>query len=158
MVIADDHSGPAEASHPGMVLSPMIPKGQPPCPSWGPRYDWRPELAPEGPVNVLISGSDRKVYVYRNGIEIGFSKSMSKSEMPLAEGIFTILEGYADHENPWIPGRPAPRWMPVWTDVPGDLDQTTDRLGTQDSALNRVHMPLAFATPGVRRPRARARP
>ena len=147
VVIADDHSGPAEASHPGMVLSPMIPKGQPSVPVVGPEtYDWRPELAPEGPVNVLISGSDRKVYVYRNGIEIGFSEIHVKvPEMPLAEGIFTILEGYADHENPWIPGRPAPRWMTVWTDAPHEITEET-AWHDENSEINRISIPPFFAT------------
>ncbi len=65
-------------------------------------------------------------------------------EIPLAEGVFTILEGTSDHPNPWVPNRPAPRWMAVWTDVPGGLEQATDRLD-RGSNLNRVHVPLGFA-------------
>jgi len=146
VVIADDHSGPAEAAHPGMVLSGVHPENTPmAAPAGFHEYVWRPELSSEGPVSVLISGADRVAYVYRNGVEIGSARlHVDRPGSPLAEGVFTILEGHEDHDNPWVPGRPSPRWMAVWTDVPGDLDQTTDRLG-QDSALNRVHMPLAFA-------------
>lgn len=32
---------------------------------------WRPELAPEGPVSIIISGADERIVVLRNGIEIG---------------------------------------------------------------------------------------
>ena len=147
VVIADDHSGPAEAAHPGMVLSPMIPEGQPEVPVLGPdAYDWRPEVSPEGPVNVLISGADRKIYVYRNGIEIGFSEiHIEHAETALSEAIFTILEGYADHENPWIPGRPAPRWMTVWTDAPHEITQESAWLD-QHSEINRISIPQYFAT------------
>jgi hypothetical protein len=58
--------------------------------------------------------------------------------------VFAILEGYTDHDNPWVPGRPAPRWMTVWTDAPEGIDQATDRLN-RDSDFNRVHIPAAFA-------------
>jgi hypothetical protein len=30
-----------------------------------------PEKAPKGPISVIVSAPDRKVYVYRNGVEIG---------------------------------------------------------------------------------------
>lgn len=33
--------------------------------------DWHPELAPEGPVSIVVSGADRRVVVLRNGREIG---------------------------------------------------------------------------------------
>lgn len=32
---------------------------------------WRPELAPYGPVSIVVSGADRRMVVLRNGIEIG---------------------------------------------------------------------------------------
>lgn len=146
VVIADDHSGPSEAAHPGLVLAALAPDGEPiAVPAGFHDYAWRPELAPDGPVSVVFSGQDRTVLVYRNGVEIGRAVlGISKPELPLAEGVFTILEGYSDHENPWVPGRPAPRWMTVWTDVPEGLDQATDRLNP-DSNLNRVHIPAAFA-------------
>ena len=147
VVIADDHSGPAEAAHPGLVLAALAPDGGPAeLPVGFHEYVWRPELAAEGPVSVVLSGADRTVLVYRNGVEIGRAMlDISNPELPLAEGVFTILEGYSDHENPWVPGRPAPRWMTVWTDVPEGLDQATD-WKNRDSNLNRVHIPGAFAT------------
>jgi hypothetical protein len=147
VVIADEHSGPAEASHPGMVLSPAITGDQPAVPVLGDdAYDWRPEMAPEGPVNVLISTSDRKIYVYRNGVEIGFAEiEVRDPEQPVAEGTFTILEGYADHDNPWVPGKPAPLWMTVWTDAPAGITQ--DAAWTdENSELNRITIPPFFAT------------
>lgn len=32
---------------------------------------WHPELAPEGPVSIMVSGADRRVVVLRNGRQIG---------------------------------------------------------------------------------------
>ena len=146
VVIADDHSGPAEANHPGMVLATVHPDDTTMAvPATFHDYEWQPELSPDGPVGVLISGADRRAYVYRNGVEIGQALLYIDSpEMPLAEGVFTILDGTSDQSNPWVPDRPALSWMAVWTDVPGGLDQATDRL-TPNSNLNRVHIPTGFA-------------
>lgn len=146
VVIADDHSGPAEASHPGMVLSPMIMEGAPDVPVIGDgAYDWEPERSPEGPVNVLISIADRKVYVYRNGIEIGFSEiDISHPERRVGEGIFSVLDGVGEHDNPWLPGKPAPRWMTVWTDVEGPVTAASVS-ADPESAINRIHIPEFFA-------------
>jgi hypothetical protein len=146
VVIADGHSGPAEAAHPGMVLSPMLAAGDPAVPVLGDEaYDWRPDESPEGPVNVLISSADRKVYVYRNGIEIGFSEiAVERPDMRVAEGIYTVLEGVGEHESPWLPDRPAPRWMTVWTDAEGPVTEAT-LAANPDSAVNRIQIPEYFA-------------
>jgi hypothetical protein len=146
VVIADDHSGPAEAAHPGMVLSPMLREGASDVPVIGDdAYDWEPERAPEGPVNVLISVADRRVYVYRNGVEIGFAEiDVAKPDMRVGEGIYTVLDGVGEHENPWLPDRPSPRWMTVWTDAGVPVNEAT-LAANPDSAINRIHIPEYFA-------------
>jgi len=95
VVIADDHSGPAEAAHPGELLSPMLHEdaGMDPSAS-GQGYAWEPERSPEGPVTLLLSSADRKLYVYRNGIEIGVADlRIARPDEPLHEGVYTALEG-----------------------------------------------------------------
>lgn len=37
-------------------------------------YRWNPELAPEGPVSLVLSRSDQRLIVMRNGVEIGRSR------------------------------------------------------------------------------------
>ncbi|MFN9498665.1 MAG: L,D-transpeptidase [Erythrobacteraceae bacterium] len=37
----------------------------------GESYRWQPELAPTGPLSVVISATDKRVIVLRNGVEIG---------------------------------------------------------------------------------------
>ena len=32
---------------------------------------WQPELAPDGPVTILITNEDRRVRIFRAGVEIG---------------------------------------------------------------------------------------
>ncbi len=34
-------------------------------------FIWRPELAPKGPVSVVVSIPEQRVHVYRNGVRIG---------------------------------------------------------------------------------------
>jgi hypothetical protein len=65
VIIADNKSAPAHTVRPGLLFSGK--SGTQP----GGRFIWQPEKAPAGPVSIIISSSDRKVYVYRDGIEIG---------------------------------------------------------------------------------------
>ena len=115
VVIADDHSGPAEAAHPGMLLSPALHEDH----DFGPStkagdHQWEPERSPEGPVTLLLSAADHKLYVYRNGIEIGVAElAIANPEQPLDEGVFAILEGYADGESPYKKDQPMHRWVKV---------------------------------------------
>jgi hypothetical protein len=115
VVIADDHSGPAEAAHPGMLLSPVLHEDH----DFGPSakagiHQWEPELSPEGPVTLLLSAADHKLYVYRNGIEIGVAElAIAKPEQPLDEGVFAVLEGYAEGESALKKDQPVHRWVKV---------------------------------------------
>ena len=36
-------------------------------------FTWAPELAPEGPILVVVSLDEQRAYVYRNGVEIAAS-------------------------------------------------------------------------------------
>ena len=77
-------------------------------------YNWQPEKASDGPLSILMSGGDRTVYVYRNGVLIGRSAmTVQNPERPLAAGVFVMLEGESTIPNTFVPGRPMPRWMVV---------------------------------------------
>jgi len=141
VVIADEHSGPAEAAHPAVLLSPDLHKKR----AVGPladlvNFEWEPERSPEGPVSLLLSTSDSKLYVYRNGVEIGFAEiSMIGGDTALPEGIHAVLEGYSDKDNPWAPGRKMHRWMHVSTEsTDGSLEEDESFLAS------RVHIPPLF--------------
>ena len=70
VIITDDKFAPGETAEPGKLLS-----GKTGAPSTNTlaqgQYEWHPEDAPTGPVSIILSTTDRQVYVYRNGIEIG---------------------------------------------------------------------------------------
>ena len=65
VIIADNKSAPSHTVRPGMVFSGKA--GTPPASG----YIWTPEKATKGPVSIIMSAPDRKIYVYRNGVEIG---------------------------------------------------------------------------------------
>ncbi len=69
VIIADDKSAPRDTLRPGLLFSSKAGRlGKPLAPG---SFVWQPEKAPKGPVSVIVSGSDREVYVYRNAMEIG---------------------------------------------------------------------------------------
>jgi hypothetical protein len=65
VIIADHASAPSHTVRPGMLFSGKT--GTAP----GGGFVWTPQKAPKGPISVIVSAADRKVYVYRDGIEIG---------------------------------------------------------------------------------------
>jgi hypothetical protein len=85
------------------VLAPMAPGGVPlahqplgPDEAWR----WQPELAPTGPVAIVISKSDQRMIVLRNGIEIGRAK-VSLPNTDIATHVLTLAPD-ATGRNRWI--------------------------------------------------------
>jgi hypothetical protein len=65
VIIADHKSPPNHTIRPGSLFSGKTGT----LPADG--FVWTPQKAPEGPVSIILSAADRKIYVYRNDIEIG---------------------------------------------------------------------------------------
>ncbi len=65
VIIADSRSAPSHSTQPGLLFSGTSGRTE------GGALFWSPEKAPRGPVSIIVSGADRTVYVYRNGVEIG---------------------------------------------------------------------------------------
>lgn len=62
------------------------------------RYKWHPERVPNGPLAIIVALTKQRVYVYRNGIQIGVSTSSTGKEgYETPTGIFTILEKEEEH-------------------------------------------------------------
>lgn len=61
-------------------------------------YLWAPEIAPAGPVTVIVSLATQKAYAYRNGVAIGVSTVSTGSDgHATPTGVFTVLQKDADH-------------------------------------------------------------
>ena len=91
VLVANDESRPDTTTDPNQLFSepadasgaPMAtpaptasPGGSPapdasPAPGKAPDFVWKPEEVPSGPVAIVFTSTDKHVYVYRKGVEIG---------------------------------------------------------------------------------------
>jgi len=63
-------------------------------------FVWNPDVAPTGPIVVLVSLGEQRAYVYRNGVEIGVSTiSSGKAGYGTPTGVFVILQKDKDHHS-----------------------------------------------------------
>lgn len=72
-------------------------------------YLWAPQLAPAGPVMVIVSLTTQRAYAYRNGVPIGVSTiSSGKKGHVTPTGIFTVLQKAAKHKSNLYANAPMP--------------------------------------------------
>ena len=136
VVIAAERKDPEEVVHPA-AISPVDPRSGLAVEeaALGPDEDrrWNPEKSPKGPVAILVSAADRRVLVYRDGVEIGRAKILVLDPgRPLGGHAFTMLE-------PKAPGE-APRWFSVA--VPGGAGEAGKELDAAQA--DRVLLPPGF--------------
>ena len=75
------------------------------------QFLWHPEIAPSGPIVLVISLDEQRAYVYRNGMAIGVSTiSSGKPGKDTPTGVFTILQKNKDHRSNLYNNAPMP-WM-----------------------------------------------
>ncbi len=72
-------------------------------------YVWMPQLAPKGPVVIVVSLPEQLAYVYRNGIRIAVSTvSTGKRGYETPTGVFTILQKSREHYSNLYDDAPMP--------------------------------------------------
>lgn len=72
-------------------------------------YLWAPELAPAGPLLLIVSLEAQRAYLYRNGIPIGVSTiSTGRDGYETPTGVFTILQKEVDHKSNLYDDAPMP--------------------------------------------------
>ncbi|MBB1060809.1 L,D-transpeptidase [Marilutibacter spongiae] len=150
VVVADESSAPQEVNHPG-ALAPVHPisgeKIEIPPLYTGEVYRWQPELATEGPISILLSTADRRVLVYRNGVEIGRTRMVFRdAHRPLGSHVYTVV----GTQQPDAEGRMPAGYEPDWTavSVPGLEGEAGSKMKPEE--VERVVLPPAFvaaATP-----------
>jgi len=101
VIIADEHSVPAETVHPGLFFTQT---GEESEPIGAGQFEWNPDRSLSGPVSLIVSSADKTVYVYRNGVEIGRAAiSNPQVVLPLNDHVFSALQGTdADGHLRWI--------------------------------------------------------
>src|SRR5262245_55037551 len=91
VILADTHSAPAATVHPGLFFSQT---GQESEPIPAGKFDWNPDKSATGPVSLIFSSTDKTVYVYRNGVEIGRAGIPNAQVVsPLNDRVFSALQG-----------------------------------------------------------------
>jgi hypothetical protein len=116
VIIANEHSAPAETVHPGLFFSQGGEESEPEAAG---QFEWNPEKSATGPVSLLVSSADKTVYVYRNGVQVGRAGiPNSQAVAPLDDRVFTALSG-TDAEG-------HVRWVEVTT--AGDKDKLSPSL------------------------------
>jgi hypothetical protein len=82
-------------------------------------YVWRPEVSPAGPVVIIVSLAEQRMYVYRNGVRIGQSTvSTGKKGHATPTGTFTILQKKVRHESNIYKGARMPHMQRLtWTGI-----------------------------------------
>lgn len=144
VVVADEQTAPHETAHP-RGLSPVHPKTGTPASQLALADDmafrWEPELAPEGPVSLLLSGSDKRVFVYRNGVEIGRSRiAMRDPTKPLGTHVLIVNERSPGDTSAPIPGKSEPNWTLIG--IAGRADEHGKPANPE--AVNNIVLPRVF--------------
>jgi len=127
VVVSDRQQFPDTVVHPGLV-APVTTTGEAVGePSLAGGVVWRPELSPEGPVTILITIDDRRISVFRGGLEIGrapFTLGAVKRKITLH--VLTMLEAPDSAPLDRASGRPSTRWLMVSGEHEDSV--TTDQL------------------------------
>ncbi len=91
VIIANEHSAPAETVHPGLFFTESGEESEPEAAG---KFEWNPEKSASGPVSLLVSSADKTLYVYRNGVEIGRAGMPNSNDAsPLNNRVFSALSG-----------------------------------------------------------------
>lgn len=82
-------------------------------------YVWHPEVSPAGPVVIIVSLPEQRMYVYRNGVRIGQSTvSTGTKGHATPTGMFTILQKKVRHESNIYKGARMPHMQRLtWTGI-----------------------------------------
>ncbi len=72
-------------------------------------FVWAPGAAPDGPIVVIVSLTEQRAYVYRNGVQVGYTTvSTGKPGHETPTGIFTILQMDKNHHSSKYNNAPMP--------------------------------------------------
>ena len=106
-------------------------------------FIWNPAAAELGPILVLVSLSEQRAYVYRNGVQIGVSTvSSGRSGYQTPTGVFVILQKDKDHRSNKYNSAPMPYTQRLTWD---GVALHAGGLPGYPSSHGCVHLPSKFA-------------
>ena len=72
-------------------------------------FVWLPELAPSGPMTIVVDLAAQRAHVYRNGTQIGFTTiSSGRRGHETPTGVFAILQKAKEHRSKKYDNAPMP--------------------------------------------------
>ncbi len=106
-------------------------------------YLWAPEIAPKGPVTVIVSLATQRAYAYRNGVPIGVSTvSTGAPGHETPTGIFVILQKAVVHKSNKYSDAPMPFMQRLTWD---GIAMHAGRLPGYPASHGCIRLPAAFA-------------
>ena len=106
-------------------------------------FAWVPELAPEGPLLLIVNTRNQRATLYRNGIPIGVSTvSTGRAGYATPAGVFTILQKHVEHYSSKYDNAPMPYMQRLtWKGVALHAGQ----LPGYPASHGCIRLPLGFA-------------
>jgi hypothetical protein len=106
-------------------------------------YLWAPEIAPKGPVTVIISLATQRAYAYRNGAPIGVSTiSTGAPGHETPTGVFVILQKAVKHKSNKYSAAPMPFMQRLTWD---GIAMHAGNLPGYPASHGCIRLPAAFA-------------
>jgi len=103
-------------------------------------YWWEPERSTKGPVSVVASLADGRVYVQRNGVRIASSAIHVDDRARRLQGTaaFVRLDRNRAEPSRFVPGKPAAEWQ--------EVGASTGKMKSPPDLAGHVQIPVEFAT------------
>ena len=106
-------------------------------------FAWTPEIAPRGPMVVVVSLPEQRAHVYRNGVRIGLTTiSSGKPGHETPTGVFTILQKKRMHRSNLYNNAPMPFMQRLTWD---GIALHAGRIPGEPASHGCVRLPHAFA-------------
>ena len=106
-------------------------------------FVWSPDLAPSGPLTVVVDLSEQRAHVYRNGAQIGLATiSSGRRGHETPTGVFTILQKAKEHRSRKYDNAPMPYMQRLtW----GGIALHGGRVRSRPASHGCVRLPLDFS-------------
>jgi L,D-transpeptidase catalytic domain len=145
VIVVNAHTAPADVVHPAALVPVSATSGELDIQSRlaaGEKWRWEPEKSPDGPVSMMMSLSDQRMIVLRNGVEIGRSRIfVTDPGTQVGTHAFIVKETQGAGESVLLKGAAARNWMEV--PMPGYAASTGNQLA--EVVGGRMRLPQDFA-------------
>ncbi|MEO6103456.1 MAG: L,D-transpeptidase [Pseudoxanthomonas sp.] len=139
VVVSEQGSAPANVVHPSAIspINPLTGSDQAEALLGdAEKFRWEPEKSPQGSLSMVLSTADHRLFVYRNGVEIGRSRVWSGNPGPSPGTHAYIVAAGA------VPTGQMPQWIRIG--IPGHGDEAGKPVATAD--LARIQIPPEFVS------------